>query len=257
MEEEIFTDEFEFDETSSFLDNDENSNHNTLPWQLKAAIIYLLMWQISFTVSNAALLALVAFLYKLFQLLSKNSKDILQLFSVNFPKTRDAALRMIGIDKSAFIKYIVCPCCDACYSYDLGYVTEGNNEVSKQCKYIAFPNHPHESRKQPCGTYLMRTIRTSSPYNRVKPIKLYAYQSLEVAITNLLNRDGFLEQCEQWREREKHLPPGYLGDIYDGRVWQNFKIIEDINFLDSPYNYCLSLNLDWFQPYSHIRKCST
>ena len=138
-------------------------------------------------------------------MLSKNSSNILQFFSVNFPKTRDAALRMIGIDKNPFIKYIVCPCCDACYSYDCGYVTEGNNEVPKQCKHIEFPNHPHES---PCGTYLMRTIRTSSPYSRVKPIKLYAYQSLKVAMTNLLNRDGFLKQCEQWREREKQLPPG-------------------------------------------------
>jgi len=137
---------------------------------------------------------------------------------------------MIGIDKSAFIKYIVCPYCGACYSYDLGYVTEGKNEVPQQCKHIEFPNHPYESRRQPCGAYLMRTIKTSSPYNRVKPIKLYAYQSLKVAMTNLLNRDGFLKQCEQWRERENHLPPGYLGDIYDGRVWQNFKIIEDINF---------------------------
>ena len=229
-----------------------------MPWQLKAAIIFLLTWQISFTVSNAGLLALLAFLYKLFHLLSKNSNDIFQFFRMNFPKTRDAALKMIGIDKNAFIKYVVCPCCDACYSYDLGYVTEESNEIPKKCKHIEFPNHPHESRRQPCGAYLMKIIKTSSDaHTRVKPIKLYAYQSLKVAMTNLLNRYGFLKQCEQWRKREKTLLAGYLGDIFDGRVWQSFYVKDDIDFLNLPYNYCLSLNLDWFQPYSHTRKCGS
>ena len=176
-----------------------------MPWQLKAAIIFLLTWQISFTVSNAGLLALLAFLYKLFQFLSKNSNEILQFFGMNFPKTRDAALKMIGIDKSAFIKYIVCPCCDACYSY---YLVEESNQILKECKHIQFPNHPHESRRQPCGAYLMKIIKSSSDAcTRVRPIKLFAYQSLKVAMTNLLNKDGFLKQCEQWRQREKTLPP--------------------------------------------------
>ena len=192
---------------------------------MKATVIFLLTWQISSSVSNSGLLALVVFLYKLFQLLSRNGNDILQHFSVNFPKTRDAALRMIGIDKNAFFKYIVCPSCDSCYNYD-------NNEIPKKCSHIEFPNHPHISQRQPCGTYLTRTIRTSSLLSKVKPMKLYAYQSLKVALANLLNRDGYLEQCEQWREREKQLAPGYLEDIYDGRVWQNFRVIGDINFLE-------------------------
>ena len=111
---------------------------------------------------------------------------------------------------------------------------------------------------QPCGAYLMKIIKTSSDaHTRVKPIKLYAYQSLKVAMTNLLNRYGFLKQCEQWRKREKTLLAGYLGDIFDGRVWQSFYVKDDIDFLNLPYNYCLSLNLDWFQPYSHTRKCGS
>ena len=42
---------------------------------------------------------------------------------------------MIEIDKNAFIKYIVSPCCDACYSYDL---VEESNQILKECKHIQF-----------------------------------------------------------------------------------------------------------------------
>ena len=244
-----------FDETSSFVD-DEQIDNDTIPWQLKALLIFLLTWQFTFSISNAGLIALIVFLHKLFKLLGKHGDSIMQFFSTKFPKTRDAAMKMIGIDKNVFIKYIVCPCCDACYDYDFCYTKEGINEVPKSCCHIEFPNHPHVSQRQPCGTYLMRTIRTNSVHvcTKVRPIKLYAYQSIKVAMTNLLNRDGFLKLCEHWREREKNLPIGHLGDIYDGRVWQNFKVIDDINFLEAPYNYCFTLNLDWFQPYSHTRK---
>ena len=72
---------------------------------------------------------------------------------------------MIEIDKNAFIKYIVSPCCDACYSYDL---VEESNQILKECKHIQFPNHPYESRRQPCAAYLMKIILELVPMHALE-----------------------------------------------------------------------------------------
>lgn len=45
------------------------------------------------------------------------------------------------------------------------------------------------------------------------------------------------------------MPSGYLGDIYDGNVWNFFCSDNCHNFLRSPYNLLLALNVDWFEPF--------
>ena len=42
-----------------------------------------------------------------------------------------------------------------------------------------------------------------------------------------------------------------LGDIYDGDMWKEFNSDRKGNFLASPHNYLLTLNVDWFQPFTH------
>ena len=41
----------------------------------------------------------------------------------------------------------------------------------------------------------------------------------------------------------------HLADIYDGHVWSDF---ESSGFLEAPFCYLLVLNVDWFQPFTHI-----
>ena len=65
----------------------------------------------------------------------------------------------------------------------------------------------------------------------------------------MLSRPGFLDHCEQWRNR--NIPDGILADIYDGRVWKEFKCVDGKPFLDIPYNFAFSVNIDWFQPFKH------
>lgn len=224
------------------------------PWQMKAVLIFILAWQFSFGISSAGVKALLLFLQKLFQMLAtKYNGGILQELSLGFPKTRNAALQIIGInDTSMFVQYIVCPCCNAIYDYEFGYTKEGSNEVPKRCCHVEFPHHPYVSQRKQCKTYLMKSFRTSTSFNKVKPYKVFAYQSLKKAMTNLLNTNGFLENCEHWRSRK--VPSGYLSDIYDGLVWQEFQVVDGIKFLETKYNFCFTLNLDWFQPFTHTRK---
>lgn len=238
--------------------HDENSN---ISWPLRVVLIFLFMWQFAFGISNAGLRALFHFLQKLFTLLQSYQKDngLIQEFNVKFPGSREAALKLIGINSNRFIKYIVCPSCDSVFDYAYGYSKDGNNnEVPVQCPHIEMPHHPQASQRRPCGAFLMQSVicnNSTSTFVKAKPFKIFAYQSLKVALTNLVNTKGFIEQCDLWKSRYANLPEDALGDIYDGMVWKEFMLNEGTNnSLVSKYNFCLTLNVDWFQPFSHTRK---
>lgn len=236
-------------------DDDDHSSTNTksnIPWQLKAILIFILAWQFSFGVSSAAFVSLLLFLQKLFKLLGTYyNGGILQELSLGFPKTRNAALQTLGIGLNTFEQYIVCPCCNAIYDYEL---EDGNDEASRKCYHVEFPYHPYASMREPCGSLLMKTFRANTSFIRVKPFKVFAYQSLKKAMTNLLNTNGFLENCEHWRNRKEMVPSGCFSDIYDGNIWHEFQVVDGVKFLETNYNFCFTLNLDWFQPYTHTRK---
>ena len=171
--------------------DDDHSSTDTeanIPWQLKAILIFILAWQFSFGVSSAAFMSLLLFLQKLFKLLGTYYNDgILQELSLEFPKTRNTALQIIGIGTNTFEQYIVCPCCNAIYDHELGYTKDGNDEVPKKCHHIEFPYHPYVSMREPCGSLVMKSFKANTSFIRVKPFKVFAYQSLKKAMTNLLN----------------------------------------------------------------------
>ena len=106
----------------------------SLPWQLQVILVFILMWQSSFGTSSAGIIALFVFMRKLFQLLASNCKDngLITEFSNLLPKTRDAALKLIGINTNNFTQYVICPSCDAAFDYDSRYSKVGNDEIPKQ-----------------------------------------------------------------------------------------------------------------------------
>ena len=63
-------------------------------------------------------------------------------------------------------------------------------------------------------------------------------------------REGFIELCQHRREQSKVIPTNWMDDIYDGKVW---KELLETGFFTSSYNLAVQLNVDWFQPYSHVR----
>ena len=101
--------------------------------------------------------------------------------------------------------------------------------------------------RKECGTQLMKTVRMKHG-TVIKPRKVFPYQSIQKALQNLIQRPGFLQCCEKWRTRKHFRESGYLCDIYDGLVWEEYK-----EFLSAPYNYLLTLNVDWFCPFEHGR----
>ena len=86
----------------------------TTPWQVRSILVYILMWQFCFGVSDAGILAILLFLYSVLKLVTTGG-----LFD-NFPRTLKSAFRMTGTDVDTFIQYIVCPACNSVFDYDFG-----------------------------------------------------------------------------------------------------------------------------------------
>lgn len=142
--------------------------------------------------------------------------------------------------------------CNSVYDYESCFEVRFGKKVSKHCEFVAFPNHLHRSQRAPCGTLLLKQVSCLSNVQLV-PRKAYPYHSLKDALTLLVSRPGFLSQCEIWRERAKQIPENTLADVFDGKVWSDFNSDKYDNFLQSSGNLVLSLNFDFFQPFTHTQ----
>ena len=157
--------------------------------------------------------------------------------------------KLLRIAGTNFIQYVVCPKCHSMYDYKSCIFRGSDGQlISKNCCHIAYPKHPHASRRKSCGSLLLKKVRTKSG-TTLQPVKVYPYCSLKESIAHLAIRPGFLEMCEKWRSRPDIISSQYLGDIYDGRVWCDFNSSDGFMFLTSPFCYLLTINVDWFEPF--------
>ena len=232
--------------SSSSNDEHEEATGEQVPptsgpiWQL---LYFLLIWQSVYRVSNEAMNALLKFISVFVRVMGRafTTGNII-------PNTVSRARSYLqNTENDDFTQYVVCPKCDSIYEYNDCVVVSQGRKQSKLCKHIAYPNHPIICRRQECGAQLLKSIRSGKSY-RLEPIKAYPYQSLQHSFSYLVKRDGFLSACEQWRYRMSSIPSSHLGDVYDGRIWHSFS-----SFLESPHCYILTMNVDWFQPFTRTQ----
>lgn len=57
--------------------------------------------------------------------------------------------------------------------------------------------------------------------------------------------------CHEWRNYSTS--DGIYNDVYDGKIWKDFPVVDGQPFLSLPYNFAFQLNIDWFQPYEHTQ----
>lgn len=240
------------DSDEDAYEGEENEN-DAMPPIIRYLLIFIMFWQAVFNISNNAIGCLLRFISFFIRALGR----VFRCTPLNdagrfIPITPSTVHKILGIDQNGIIEYVVCPKCDAIYKYQDTFITlaDGRKE-SRKCSHVAMPNHPFPSQRQPCGAILLKTVKTKHNCKLV-PLKTYPYCSLKERIQYLINQEGFLQKCEQWRDRSQKVPPETLGDIYDGEVWKMFHDKDHNEFLKYPYSYLLSLNVDWFQPFSHI-----
>ena len=207
------------------------------------------MWQFVFKVSNAAITVFL-----------KISKHILlyfgQIFNCDqlkkvadkFPVTIKSAHQIVSLQNNDFESFVVCSSCDSIYDFNdcVERSITGQNSVSKKCRHVCYPNHPHASRRTPCETILLKKVKCKRSI-KLLPVKVYPYKKLKDSIERLVRKEGFLEICEHWRKRA--VPEGCLCDVYEGNIWKKFNSSDKNNFLQSPHCYLMSMNVDWFEPF--------
>ena len=213
-------------------------------WSL---VFFLLLWQAVYHVSNAAILSLLSyfavFVGNAFQCQS------LILMAENIPHSYPKLRKLLGMSDN-FIEYVVCPKCNSIYAYEDCVIVRNGVKKAKVCCHVAFPSHPHTSQRTPCNSQLLKKVKTNKGHSLV-PLCVYPYYPLVKSLERLAAKPGFIQSCEKWRERNICVPNNILGDIYDGDIWKDFTSETKGRFLVSPHSYLLTLNVDWFQPFTH------
>lgn len=202
------------------------------------------MWQSVFNISGRALASLLVFLGRLLGVLARiTTSPLVNAMAMVFPKSTYIAHKLLAIPKHSFTVYVVCA---HCYSiHKVSDCTDENGRiVPKRCDKLAFPNHRQAHRRLPCNAPLFRKVMLSHEKFKYYQINSYPYKSLKDALQRLLLRPGLSRRLEAWRQRV--VPQGYLCDVYDGRLWNEYSRL----FAQSR-SIGMMLNLDWFQPFDH------
>lgn len=175
-----------------------------------------------------------------------NENELLQ----QFPQSFNMGLSVLGLKVDEYVQYTVCSKCDSVYELAACTARDSfGNLVTKHCAHVTFPNHPMHTRRRQCGTPLLQTVHIKNN-TTFRPLKIYVYHPISTALSCLFNRTGFAAMCEHWRHRHKHTD--YMTDVYDGRLWQEWQVMNGQDFLASPFSLVTTINLDWFQPFTHV-----
>ena len=202
--------------------------------------IFILRLQSKHYISEAAIECLLKFLHSLFVIIGRFS-DIGSAIAQHLPKSV-YSLRKFACVTDHFEKLVVCSKCNSVYKMSDCIERRG---VSKMCEFKEFP------RSRKCLFPLLKDVELASKKKILYPFKTYCYQSIKTSLQRLYNQPNFHILCEEWRSRKTM--NGALGDVYDGKIWQEFQNISGRSFLVSRFSLAFCLNVDWFQPYSHTQ----
>lgn len=161
----------------------------------------------------------------------------------------------LGLQKNSFIKNAVCFKCKTLSNFDECVCQRPNGEVvSAKCSHVSYPRHPHQARRRPCGSVLMKVMRSRAGKTFLYPRQVYCFKKVTDSLQDLINKPNFMENCEKWRNCSTQLSDNVLGDCFEGRVWKEFQYVDGEPFLAIPNNFALMLNIDWLQPTLHGSK---
>ena len=226
-------------------------DHSDTHMMIKVVSFFFLIWQRCYGVSGIAIVVLLKFFKQtLLMLADKSGSDVIRSLAEFFPVSLAKVKEIVGIGGVDFTIYVMCPKCSAIYAKEgCSKKLPDGRVVSKTCSNVLWPQHPHRSRRLPCGEKLLKKVRGKNGNTFWYPRKVYTYQSITKTLNNFFQKETFTEHCEKWRNSAP--TNGDMHDIYDGKVWKEFYIYKGKPFLKEPNNLALILNVDWFNPYKH------
>ena len=212
---------------------------------------FLLRLHSRYFIPDAALDALIKFLYITFTILARFS-PVCEVIKECFPRSLHNSSHTSHYDKS-FIRYVVCPSpkCNCVYLFEEAVNVVGTKQTSKNCSYVMQPNHPYPSYRTPCQALLLKTVTTVTGRKFLYPFKSYCYKPLKSSLQKLLLLPNFFSECQTWRGKSNL--DGIYHDVFDGQIWKEYQHVSGSPFLASSCAFALMLNVDWFEPFSHTK----
>ena len=210
-------------------------------------LVLLSKWSSRYNISIAAVSALIRIISCVFIIVGRCSSFVAQMTTI-FPTSIIGLHSCLNVNSNDFRRLVSCPKCHTLYEFEKCFVDKAKM-IPKVCSFSKFPNHPHRSRRQHCGSQLLRAVVTKDGDHKFYPLKVYCYKPLIESLQTLLSKPGVLNSCEHWRERK--IPKDTLCDIYDGKIWEEFQYVNGSAFLAAPHNIGLMMNVDWFTPFKH------
>lgn len=249
VEDEMLDDSNNDGEGNTHADSATEGSHGH--WMVEVLAFMLLAWQAVFKVSDYAVLALLQCIRQFIWLLGHGLQVPTQCeLAGRIPKTLYSLRKWSNIRRDNFCQYVVCPRCMTRYTLEESYtITRSGSKISNHCSNIPLHKHRQKKLRQKCGTPLMRKLISPSDKEYLCPIRVYCYKNVIQTLANFVKRPGFVEKCEQWRHR--NIPEAVMGDVYDGKIWQDFQYVSGQPFLAEPHNFALMMNVDWYQPFKH------
>ena len=237
-------------DTTTCLNKSCNNDHVTVSKLTRGIVIIVTLWQSVFKISDAALEAILKLISALLKLLAGSASTVITLLASSMPSSIYMLRKHSKHEEcEKFMEYVVCPSCYSLYKFENCLENINGSDVPKTCSYIKFPHHPLPSYRKPCNASLLKKIHLSNGRIEYRPRYVYAYQPPKASLQRLLNRPGFADKLEWWRNRDTS--ENQLSDVYDGDIWREFLSEKHNYYLKFKRNYGVMLNFDFFQPYKH------
>lgn len=133
-------------------------------------ICFLIRFQSKYYIPDAAIDALLKFLYTLFLVIGRFSSNVAGITRI-LPKTLYSMRNVVGYNDS-FQRYVVCPRCHKLYDIPNCISRCGSIESTRNCSFVKHPNHPYRSGRAPCSAPLMRSVTLRTGKIRLYPFKI-------------------------------------------------------------------------------------
>lgn len=202
---------------------------------------FILAIQAKYYIPNTVIDATLKFLYILFSVLSRFSPFLNPIFKFS-PKSPYSLYKFVHYEEN-FNKYVVCPKSEAIFAHEQCIEKVGSQRHSKKCCNIKYPNHPFVTGRMPCQSLLLKTVQFTSGRKLLYPYKLYCHKSVRSTLQSFFLRPDFYSNFQKWRTRPDS---SYFSEIYDGKLWKDLQPL-----LSDEHVLAFSLNVDWFQPFTH------
>lgn len=203
-------------------------------------LLWIMMFRIRFNIPETAIESLIKFIKLVLDEIGGNNFG-------GFPDSLYLARKELGL-KDRFHIFVPCPKCHKLYrKQDVENFQRYGSPSVMNCCHVEFPNSTR-LRSRICNTPLSQIVNMN-----IQPKLEFPFASIRQQLATLYNRSGFESSLRHWTNRSEF--DNILTDIYDGKVWKNFKQTNDDNSPNFFRNEVadshlgLMLNLDWFQPY--------